>query len=561
MNPAKAQLPTAPCRRPLSFVDWIILIGIVIVGAALRFTYLGLLEFKSDEAVAAQLALQFVKGGALPAAGLMSSVGVTNPPLFIYLLIPLFMISTNPAVVSCLIAATGLVAVVMCWHIGRRYYNPLTGAVAGALFAVAPWAVLYSRKIWAQDFVPLFAVGTMWALHALVLGKNRRAVFWVLLLPLCVIEIHFSGFALLTTVLAILLWLRPRLDWRWAVAGVVTAVMLMIPYLRLQSANNWQDFRLMTAQVGRQKWQLPPGLTIHPNSGYPLPRRPSESWIHALAIMNGGEIEDTLGLGAAAEVDRLQIYARKITGPPDYFAHHTAFIARLLALQRWLFAGSLGWLAWQAAQTIRRRNKFPWVGVETDEVGLGKWLLIVWFVVPLAVFSGAGLWTYLSYYVILYPVHFLVCGVLAQNLLAKPTVRSGAAIAVSVFLVANAWFMLDFNRFVARRGGAQGGYGTGLFYKQAAARFLAENTDAKQLIEGGRLIQMDQWGKAEAPQLDLPLLTKLAETSTSPVTLATNTTVLVIDENRTNFDPHEQPQLQALAHTNFGPMRLYFIPR
>ena len=36
----------------------------------------------------------------------------------------------------------------------------------------------------------------MWAVHALVLGKKPKAVFWCLLLPLCVVQIHYSGVAL-----------------------------------------------------------------------------------------------------------------------------------------------------------------------------------------------------------------------------------------------------------------------------------------------------------------------------------------------------------------------------
>ena len=36
----------------------------------------------------------------------------------------------------------------------------------------------------------------MWAVHALVFGKKPKAIFWCLLLPLCVVQIHFSGVAL-----------------------------------------------------------------------------------------------------------------------------------------------------------------------------------------------------------------------------------------------------------------------------------------------------------------------------------------------------------------------------
>ncbi len=73
----------------------------------MRFSHLDLLEFKDDEAVAAYLALKFLKGGGLPLAGLISSIGASNPPLFIYLLAPLFCVSGNLVFVSACIAAQG----------------------------------------------------------------------------------------------------------------------------------------------------------------------------------------------------------------------------------------------------------------------------------------------------------------------------------------------------------------------------------------------------------------------------------------------------------------------
>jgi len=85
--------------------EWAGLVVLVAVGAWLRFQHLELLEFKGDEAFAANRALEFVRGGKLPTSGLMSSVGIPNPPLFCWLLIPMFFISSNVAAVCCMIAS------------------------------------------------------------------------------------------------------------------------------------------------------------------------------------------------------------------------------------------------------------------------------------------------------------------------------------------------------------------------------------------------------------------------------------------------------------------------
>ena len=533
--------------------EWAGLAGVVAIAVGLRYAFFGLLEFQGDEAYATHLALQFVKTGKLPLAGLMSSVGVTNPPLFIYLLIPMFAINASPVFASGCIALLGVAAVVMTWHIGRKYYGPVAGLVAGGFFAVAPWAVIYSRKIWAQDFVPFFATATMWAVHSLVLGKKPKAIFWCVLLPLCVVQIHFSGIALMAVVVAIVAWLRPKIDWRWAAAGIVAALVTLAPYLYLQQQTGWGDFRQALNTVGGgQQWEKLAGVTTHPVSGYRLPSKQNVSY--ALAIMNGGRIEDVLGIAADAEFDRMQIWTRKA----PHFTQTVTLGDWPLLVQRLAFVVALIYLVVAAIQ------KKEWKSA--------TWVLVLWLVVPVVVFTVAGLWTYLTYFAILLPAHFLVCGAGAQRL--KPAmVLSLAGLLVAVNVV----FLLDYYRFVERNGGAHGTFGTALEHKLAASRYLAEQGGQKLREQGEiqlalatartqaerealvkRLGQPVFWelspeGKPELPQLEWPVLIGQA----GPGGGATGTvTIVMVDGNR---EAVTSTQWNQYPSTNFGPIRLYFV--
>ena len=530
--------------------EWAGLVVLVAVGAWLRFQHLELLEFKGDEAFAANRALEFVRGGKLPTSGLMSSVGIPNPPLFCWLLIPMFFISSNVAAVCCMIATLGLATVVATWWIGRKYYGAWAGLVAAALFTTAPWAVIYSRKIWAQDFVPAFATATMWAAHALVVGKKPKAVFWVLSLPLCVIQIHYSGFALTATVLAILVLLRPKIDWRFAVAGVAVAAGLAVPYVAEQQKRGWAEWKRMSEESTSSHWeQLPPGLTINPQSGYPFPRRPTEAWRHALAIMNAGEIEDVLGLSTSEGLDPNRIWVSKGAGQNVYFDSSLTLGDWLPALQQLAFCVALLWFGVVVARSLKtvfRRE------VTADEESKKAWILVLWFVVPLAVYLVAGLWTYLSYYVILYPVYFLIFGALGQRAVPAKVLIAG----VAVFVIGNVIFMLDVNRYLGRYGGAQGTYGSGFGFKQSAAEFVAARADAGRLVAESRLLQMDHWQRVEPVQLDLPFLAMLHGRGDQ---LGTNSVVLVVDDNRTSFDAG-RANFGGIS-TNFGPMRVSLINR
>ncbi len=532
--------------------EWLILAAIIAVGAWLRFQHPDLLEFKQDEAVAANQALEFVRGGKLPTAGLMSSVGVSNPPLFIWLLIPMFFLTSNIAVVCGMISVLGLAAVVATWWIGRRYYGSVSGLVAAALFASGPWAVVYSRKIWAQDFVPVLATGTMWAAHSLILGKNPKAIFWLWCLPLCVIQIHYSGFALTAGAIAVVVLLRPRIDWRFAAAGVALAVLLALPYVIAQQKNGWVEWKHMSEESGGRHWeQLPRGMTINPQSGYPFPRRPTEAWRHALAIMNTGEIEDILGLSTSGAFDLNRIWVSKGAGRNRYFDTTLTLGDWLPGLQRLAFSIALVWFGVQAlksAKAVFRRH------VTADEESKRAWILVTWVVVPLAVYLVAGLWTYLSYYVILYPVYFVALGALARRAVPPKILVAG----IAAFVVGNIAFMLDVNRYLAEYGGAQGTYGSGLRFKQAAAEYLAAHADAQELMKEDRLLQMDRWREATPAQLDLPFLATIRGRGQAGP-LATNLVVLVVDDNRTGYDASQV--IFGGTGTNCGPMRVYIINR
>jgi hypothetical protein len=199
-------------------------------------------------------------------------------------------------------------------------------------------------------------------------------------------------------------------------------------------------------------------------------------------------------------------------------------------------------------KTVFRRQ------VTTDEESKKAWILVLWVVIPLAVYLVAGLWTYLSYYVILYPVYFVVLGALAQRAVPPKILVAG----IAVFIVGNIVFLLDLNRYLAQYGGAQGTYGSGLGFKQAAAEYVAARGDAREFVRENRLLQMDRWQRVEPAQLDLPFLATMRGQGTGNQ-LATNSIMLVVDDNRTSYDASRVNF--GGTGTNFGPVRVYIINR
>jgi hypothetical protein len=108
--------------------------------------------------------------------------------------------------------------------------------------------VLYSRKIWASNLLPLFLVGYV-ASGLLAFAEGRRRwVFVHLVLLSVIVQIHISSLALAPVTAVMLLLLRKRTDWRWVAAGLAAALALGRP----RSFGTWQELRERWASGSRK---------------------------------------------------------------------------------------------------------------------------------------------------------------------------------------------------------------------------------------------------------------------------------------------------------------------
>jgi len=128
-------------------------IAIVLLGAFLRFWNLDATEFKYDEARVCSLAANFVDTSTPPLHGMGSSTGIDNPPGAIYVMALPVLLSRDPLIATAFVALLNTIAIWGCFRLGQRYWGPLVGLLAALLLAVSPWAVFYSRKVWAQNLL------------------------------------------------------------------------------------------------------------------------------------------------------------------------------------------------------------------------------------------------------------------------------------------------------------------------------------------------------------------------------------------------------------------------
>jgi hypothetical protein len=204
--------------------------AIVLLAAALRLAWPGLSEFKLDEAHLYALALEVAEFKALPLHGIGSSVGLPNTPLSVYLFALPLLLWKSPLAATLFVGALNTGAVALTHVMARRYWGDRVALLATLLYACAPWAVIYSRKIWAQDVLPVFVVGYGFtALLVFVEARPRWLVAHVALLAV-IAQIHFSGLALIPVTGALMVIFRQRVQWRWVAWGAAGAALTACPF-------------------------------------------------------------------------------------------------------------------------------------------------------------------------------------------------------------------------------------------------------------------------------------------------------------------------------------------
>lgn len=183
--------------RNLSGVSGIsFLLFCLVIGAALRFSFPADIEYKGDQQYTVAALESYRSGGHVPALGMMSSAGIRNPGLSVWVFLLLGKLSgaRDPIQLARAVAALNVAALGVLIFMVRRVVDEAEREAwgwAAALFAVNTFNVVFSRIIWAQSTVPFFSIILLCAWFY----RDRRmgASLWGLLSAI-ISQVHLAGF-------------------------------------------------------------------------------------------------------------------------------------------------------------------------------------------------------------------------------------------------------------------------------------------------------------------------------------------------------------------------------
>jgi 4-amino-4-deoxy-L-arabinose transferase-like glycosyltransferase len=422
-------------------------IGIVLLAAYLRLGHLELVEFKLDEVKHCQRALDLLQGH-LPAVGSISSLGMAKPPLMTYLMAIPLAVSKDPILATGFVALLNVGAVLGCFWVTREHFGDKAGLVSSLLFAISPWAVIYSRKIFTADLMPPFAVLLLEAvLAALVKSKQNRLVLAFVWLA-CLIQISPSALSLVPPIALLLLIYRARVRLAPLLLGILAFIMIFSPYIYHDLTHGLANIKTLVSAS-----RAPASFSL-------------KSVQYSLQLISGSGCHALAGRSF------------------EKFISERADFAWLDAVETLFFLGGLAYLAWRI---LKRRRQ----GRDTARFSIP----LLWFLMPVFLNIRPSIPLYPHYFVILYPVQFVIIAVFVVEARREvhrwtsPSLHKIIPFAFWALVVAIALWQVYLTSALLRfldRNDTTGGYGLPVKYYLRAAGTL------KRLAEGSQVLILSE---------------------------------------------------------------------
>ena len=207
----------------------------LLAGSLLRVVWPLDMEWKFDEKWMFAKGLSIATGKTgFPALGMSSGVGLRNPGMSVWPFGVLAFFTHDPVAMAQLVQGLNVLVlwlfalwVMRTWDEADR----ALGLWGVALFAVSPLAVLFSRKIWAQDVLIAFVLPWLWS-------HRRRQHAWGAAAwgfsGALLGQVHMSGLFAGPALFAATLW-RDRRHFRWLpwLIGSAIGALPLLPWLRM----------------------------------------------------------------------------------------------------------------------------------------------------------------------------------------------------------------------------------------------------------------------------------------------------------------------------------------
>lgn len=181
----------------------IILTAIILLASFLRlYRIYDYTTFLGDEGRDALVIKRMIVDHKLRLIGPVTSIGnMYLGPLYYYLITPAMVFSSlSPVGPAVMVALLGVVTVGLIWWVGWEFFGPAAGLIAASLLAISPVVIIYSRSSWNPNVMPFFALLTIYGLWRI---WQKQQFTWLAVLGVTLsfaAQSHYLGLLLFPTV-------------------------------------------------------------------------------------------------------------------------------------------------------------------------------------------------------------------------------------------------------------------------------------------------------------------------------------------------------------------------
>lgn len=206
----------------------------------LRLNLISDMEYKGEEKIFYEMANRISNLKEFPPAIYPTSMGIPNPPFFLYATAVIDLISRGPVGAAMGIAALNALAVIVFYLFARKRISPFVALWSSFLFATNFWAIIYSRKTWNVVLIAPLAVLLMISIYKLF--EEKKTVFWIpfIISSIALLQSHYSTLFLVAAIPFVILSSKYRIsakDIKYAAGGIIACILSFIP-LTIFSLNN-----------------------------------------------------------------------------------------------------------------------------------------------------------------------------------------------------------------------------------------------------------------------------------------------------------------------------------
>lgn len=212
-----------------------------LTGLLLRIYSLGFFEFKMDQAQAV-LAGRYVRENFfLISHGMMSGVGLPNPPGFYWFMGLFAIFGDGPVYFASIFLLLSCLLPLITYFMFRRTLEREVLLATVILSAVSPMLIVFSCNIWAQCVIPLFSLFVIWALAHFI--EKKQDIYWTMAVVAALLagSIHLSGMFLLPVIVFTILKKRPAIK-AWAFSTLAGILIFGYWIIFLLKSWNWKLF-------------------------------------------------------------------------------------------------------------------------------------------------------------------------------------------------------------------------------------------------------------------------------------------------------------------------------